>query len=220
MSLGLIFDIDGTLVTFRFDVRGTRRELIAELTKDGFDTSDLTLSSPTQRIMDAARGQVVAGKVRTDYPSLKQRLYSILDRFEMESSMNASLFPGTVETLRFLRSRSAKLGVLTNSGRKSAEEVLNRYSLAEFFDFVLTREDVDEMKPSPEGIHRAVSMFSLPKESLYYVGDSLYDIIAAKEAGLKVVSVATGNYTAQKLREEGADIVIDSLPSLPRVLRL
>jgi HAD superfamily hydrolase (TIGR01549 family) len=218
MPPGLIFDIDGTLVSFRFDVQGTRSALLAEMTKMGFDVTGLSLSSPTQRIMDAVRSQIESGRVGGDYLSIKARLYSILDRFEEESSSNATLFPDTVETLKLLRERSVKLCVLTNSGRRSAYQLLDKYSLSRFFAFVLTRDDVDAMKPDPEGIHKALSMLSLPKEEVLYVGDSPYDIMAAKQAGLKVISVATGNYDSERLRAEGADLVIESLKGLPGIL--
>lgn len=220
MTLGVLFDIDGTLVTFNFDVQGSRRALLAELSRRGFDVSGLSLSSPTQSVIDEARRQVEAGKVRVDFGQVRQKLFSILDEFELESGKFVSAFPGSKEALGTLRARSAKLGVLTNSGRLAASKILERSSLSGFFDFVLTRDDVSAMKPRPDGVNQAVSLFALPREKVVYVGDSLYDIMAAKAAGLKVVSIATGNYTVEKLRGEGADEVVASLAELPGVLPL
>ena len=84
--------------------------------------------------------------------------------------------------------------------------------------FTLTREDTRAMKPSPEGLIEAVSIVSLPPEDVYYVGDSPLDVVAAKAAGVKMVSVTTGNYSAERLRSEGADYVIASLSQLVPVL--
>lgn len=220
MTLGVLFDVDGTLVTFKFDVQGSRKALFAELSKSGFDVSGLSLTSPTQSLIDAARGQLAAGTVRADFESVKRRLFSILDDFELESGKSVSAFPGAREVLASLKARSARLGVLTNSGRRAASRVLERSSLSAYFDFVLTRDDVDAMKPRPEGLSLAVSLFALPKERVFYVGDSPYDIMAAKAAGLRVVSVATGTHTVEKLRSEGADEVVGSLADLPHVLPL
>lgn len=220
MALGVLFDIDGTLVTFEFDVEGTRKALLDELAKEGFDTSGLSMSSPTQYVMDSVRSQIASGRVSIDYHGFRRKLYSILDEFELDSCENAVAFPDAASTLGLLHSKSVKLAVLTNGGRRAASRVLGRAGLLDYFEFVLTREDVDAMKPNPEGVNLAVSMFSLPKDHVFYVGDSLYDIMAAKKAGLRVISVATGNYTAERLRSEGSDEVIDSLRSLPRVLAL
>ena len=220
MTFGVLFDIDGTLVTFNFDVQGSRRALFAELAKFGFDVSKLSLISPTQSVIDAARNQVESGEVRADFASIRRRLFSILDDFELESGKSVSAFPDARDTLASLRAKSAKLGVLTNSGRRAASRILERSSLAGYFDFVLTRDDVDAMKPSPDGVYKAISLFGLPKDNVVYVGDSRYDIMAAKAAGLRVVGVATGIYTSEKLQAEGADEVVGSLADLPRALSM
>jgi phosphoglycolate phosphatase-like HAD superfamily hydrolase len=74
------------------------------------------------------------------------------------------------------------------------------------------------MKPRPEGLLMAVTLLSLPKESVYYVGDSTFDVMAAKAAGVKIVSVTTGNYSAERLRSQGADYVISSVSELTVVM--
>jgi phosphoglycolate phosphatase len=213
-----VFDIDGTLVTFKFDVRGTRIAIIEELSKWGFDTAGLDLTTPTQTMVDSARMQVEAGKVRVEFDEVRTRLYSILDASEMESSHTTSVFPGTLETLDYLRSKSVRLGVLTNSGRRAAVEILRSAGLLDCFEFVLSRDDVAMMKPRPDGLVRAILMLEIPRDQIVYVGDSRYDIIAAKQAGLRVVAVSTGNYNEARLREEGADYVISSISELPGLL--
>lgn len=217
-SVAAVFDIDGTLVTFKFDVRGTRIAIIEELSKRGFDTAGLNMTTPTQAMVDSARMQVESGKVRAEFEEVRAKLYSILDTSEMESSHTTSVFPGTRETLDYLRSKSVRLGVLTNSGRRAAAAILRSTGLQDCFEFVLCREDVAMMKPRPDGLVRAISMLGMPRDQIFYVGDSRYDIIAAKQAELRVVAVSTGNYDAAKLREEGADYVISAISELPGLL--
>ena len=217
MVVGVIFDIDGTLVSFRFDVRGARRALIDELGRQGFDTGGLDLGTPIQRILDSARGQSEAGR-GPGYGALRRSVFAILDGFEVESTESASILPGVRKALDALRSRGVRLAVLSNSGRKSADAALERAGLLDCFEFVLTRDDTETMKPRPEGLEMAAAKFGLPKTSIYYVGDSAFDIHAAKAAGVKVVSVATGNYTAERLKTEGADYAISSLSELSAIL--
>jgi HAD superfamily hydrolase (TIGR01509 family) len=217
MAVAAIFDIDGTLVRFNFDVQGTRKVIIDELKARGVDTTGLNLATPTQQILDTAKSRMQAAGPG-EYELLRRKVFSILDSFELDGVASTTAFPGTRKTLLDLKSMGVRLAVVTNSGRKAAFASLGRAGILDCFEFVLTRDDTEVMKPRPEGLLKAVSMFSLPKDSIFYVGDSTFDIIAAKRAGLRMVSVATGNYSVERLRTEGADFVISSISELSRVL--
>jgi phosphoglycolate phosphatase len=217
LEAAVVFDIDGTLVTFQFDVKGTRKALIDELERRGYETSGLDLSTPTQRILDVAKEQS-PGRNDAYYKEVRAAVYSILDRFETSSAATTSPFPEAAGVLRKLKAKGLHLAVLTNSGKKAASVALTRSGLGGFFEFVLTRDDTSTMKPRPEGLAMAVERLSLPREAVSYVGDSPYDIQAAKGAGVRSIAVATGNYTEERLWAEGADAVITSISGLPDVL--
>jgi HAD superfamily hydrolase (TIGR01509 family) len=217
MAVAAIFDIDGTLVSFKFDAKGVRRALIGELEVRGVDTTGLDLSSPTQDILDAARERMPPGE--QGYEGYRRRVFDILDTFELKEIGSTKPFPETHGALTSLKAEGVRLAVLTNSGRKAATMSLANADLSGFFEFVLTRNDTETMKPRPEGLLQAVSMLSLPKEEVYYVGDAPYDVMAAKGAGVRSVSVATGSYTAELLAAAGPDFVIRSVSELGGVLR-
>ena len=216
MAVAAIFDIDGTLVSFKFDAEGVRRALIGELRARGVDASGLDLSSPTQKILDAAKSRMSPGI--EGYEGYRRKVFDILDGFELKDIASTKPFPGIREALVNLRAEGVRLGVLTNSGRKASTLSLTAAGLLGFFEFVLTRNDTETMKPRPEGLLQAVSMLSLPKEDVYYVGDTPYDVMAAKGAGVRSVSVATGSYTADRLAAAGSDFVIASVSELGGVL--
>jgi HAD superfamily hydrolase (TIGR01509 family) len=216
MVVGVVFDVDGTLVTFQFDVRGTRSALIGEMARLGYDTGGLDLTSPIQTILDSARAQ--SGTKGLNYEELRQWAFSMLDRSEVKSDATTAPIPGVRDALDLLLSGGARLGVLTNSGRTSAALSLRKAGLTDCFEFVLTRDDTIIMKPRPEGLEEAAARFGIAKNSVYYVGDTPYDVRAARDAGVRVVSVATGNYTVERLRSEGPDFAIASLSELPRAL--
>lgn len=217
MAVAAIFDLDGTLVTFNLDIKEWRKVLIDVLSRRGFDTGGLGLTTPTQDILDYARSQ--AGPDRPEaYESLREEAFSILDRLELESVASASVFPDAVDTLRYLRSKGVRLCIVTNSGRRAASESLKKSGLGGFFEFVLTRDDTETMKPRPEGVVKAVAMLGLSPAEVFYIGDSRYDVIAAKQAGVRSVAVATGNYTTEMLRSLGADLVITSISQLQSAL--
>lgn len=217
MAVAAIFDLDGTLVTFNLDIHEWRRVLLGVLKRRGFETGSLGLSTPTQDILDYAKAQAGPGGTAV-YESLRREAFDILDKLELEGTPSATVYPDAVETLRYLASRGVRLCVLTNSGRKAASESLKKSGLGDFFEFVLTRDDTETMKPRPDGLAKAVALLGISPSEAYYVGDSRYDIMAAKQAGVKSVAVATGNYTAENLKELGANFVIASLSQLRGVL--
>jgi len=218
LTAAAIFDIDGTLVTFTFDVQRSREALLREMSARGFSTERLGLATPTQLIIDAAHDQVARGQVEADFEALRKRFYDILDGFELASVSTTSVLPGVSESLTYLKSRGVRLAVLTNSGRKAAAKALERAGLTRMFEFVLTRDETLSLKPRPEGLKMAVLMLGVPTGDVYYIGDSTMDIIAARAAGLKLISVATGSYSGDRLRKEGAELVVSSLEELPRVI--
>jgi len=217
MAVAAIFDLDGTLVTFKLDIREWRKVIIDVMSKRGFDTSGLDLVTPTQEILDRAKAQVPSDATER-YDSLRREAFTILDSLEIEGARSASLFPGVGEVLRRLKSTGFRLGLLTNSGRAAASLSLTRWDLQGLFELVLTRDDIDAMKPRPEGLSKAARMLGVLPHQAYYVGDSVYDVMAARAAGMKSIAVATGNYTAERLKSERADYVITALTELPKVL--
>jgi len=218
MIRAVIFDVDGTLVTFNFNVAGSRKAMIAELTRRGYDTRGLTASTPTQQFLDIAKAQADPRSRGEDQEDLKAKIFSILDDFETESVKKAVTQVGAISTLQTLKRSRIRLGAVTNSGRAGTEAVLKKVALRGFFEFVLTREDVPAMKPEPDGILRAVALLRLPKEEVLYVGDSVYDVRAAKRAEVRIASVPTGTYSASRLLDESPDILMNSITDLPRIL--
>lgn len=214
----VIFDLDGTLITFNFNSKGTKKALLAELRKMGFGTEGLDETSSTQNILDRARESPGRGTGSVEYAKARRRLFDVIDEFEVETIRDTTMFPGAREALSRLSSNGVVLAVLTNSGRRATDYVLAKMGLTETFSFVLTRDEVESMKPSPEGLRKAMTMLPTGVEKVYYVGDSPYDIAAAKSAGVKVISVPTGNYTGETLKGEGADYVVTSIEMVPGIL--
>ena len=215
MVRGLIFDVDGTLVSHKVDGEKLRSTTARELVRMGFDISfmdDKTLH--TQQIIDRAREQIESGSVKIKFELFRAALNEALDELEMDWNALAEPIPGTNDLLDDLRTRNVRLATLTNSGRAPSEWLLKQHDLLRRFDFTLSRDDVTALKPSPDGVFRALELMRLPKAEVVYVGDSIIDVKAAKAAGIKVASVTTGRYSHERLRNEGSDYIMDSLSEL------
>lgn len=219
MFRGIVFDVDGTLVSLKVDGEKLKTTTSRELMRFGFDVSFMNEGNMyTQDVIDRARQMVENGIVKADFTVVRSSLNKALDDLEMDWNSRAEPIPGVAEVLAGLKSSSVKIATLTNSGRVPSEWLLRKYGLFGYFDFTLTRDDVPAMKPHADGMLTAISRMGLPKERVLYVGDSVIDVKAAKKAEIKIASVITGRYTAERLHEEGSDYILNSLSELSKLV--
>lgn len=210
---GLIFDVDGTLVTLNVDGDKMRTKMAEELNRLGFDISFIAEGVSSQEIIDRAKLQVELGRVEADFEKVRAALYQILDELELQWNAKSEPIRGVEEVLSRLKEthRGLALATLTNSGRKPSELLLKKHGLIKYFDFTFSRDELPFMKPRPEAILHALEVMRLEKEAVLYVGDSVVDVRAARSAGVRIAAVPTGRYPSSRLREEGADLVLGSL---------
>jgi HAD superfamily hydrolase (TIGR01549 family) len=121
-------------------------------------------------------------------------------------------FEGAVELLRAVRERGFRL-VLASSGKKAhVERYLDLLDARELAEAWTTSDDVDETKPEPDLLHAAVE--KVGGGSPVMIGDSTWDLLAARRAGHLGYAVLTGGFSVEELREAGAAEVFSSLAEL------
>jgi HAD superfamily hydrolase (TIGR01509 family) len=160
----VIFDMDGTLTEELLDFEEIRREI-------GLPAAGGILEH-IAGMGDAARA-VAEG---------------ILHRHEMESSEQCVLQPGAKAMLEGLQARGVRTALLTRNSRACAECVLGRHELA--FEFVATREHLPH-KPHGDSILNIVRKLGISPERVLMVGDYIYDLQAARAAGVDSALLCT-----------------------------
>jgi beta-phosphoglucomutase len=88
-----------------------------------------------------------------------------------------------------LKEIGVKVGVVTNSIRKSAEFMLNYAGILENLDILITNEDVTSGKPSPEGYLKAINALGANAATTWVIEDGEYGALAAAAAGANVIKV-------------------------------
>jgi phosphoglycolate phosphatase len=221
---GIIFDLDGTLISLHVDGTAFRREIAQELVRSGF-RMDLIESNPgrlyVQDMLHLAKSQIEVGLVSADYERVRERTFRALDALEVEWITHSRLLPGAEALLSRLRAEGeaqTTLALLTNSGRAATRYAMEHLGFKRYFDKSFTRDDLPAMKPRPEGIVTALDALRLERSEVLYVGDSPTDIMATKGAGIRIASVASGRYDVEALRTLGADYALGSLSELDDLL--
>jgi HAD superfamily hydrolase (TIGR01509 family) len=98
------------------------------------------------------------------------------------------VLPGVPETLRSLQGRM-RMAVVTSSQRQHFDVMHADLGLTRYFEFVLTREDYGEAKPSPESYLLALHRLGMKAESCVAVEDSERGLAAARAAGLRCLVI-------------------------------
>lgn len=98
-------------------------------------------------------------------------------------------FPGIKEIIKTLHGANYKLGIVSNNSTESIKMGLKHLDLEHYFETIITRDDVSETKPSPEGIQKMLHVMDLNQEHALFIGDTSNDILAAKQAGIHSVMV-------------------------------
>ncbi|WP_218093146.1 HAD family hydrolase [Paenibacillus solanacearum] len=113
-----------------------------------------------------------------------QRFFTLKMNHYHEKS---TVFPGVIEGLKALKESGRRLGIVTNQQKAVTEQALAAFGMADLFDIVVAIEDVAKGKPDPEGIHQAMRAIGAAPETTAMAGDSAYDLLAARNAGVASV---------------------------------
>ncbi|MBI2429716.1 MAG: HAD family hydrolase [Ignavibacteriales bacterium] len=114
--------------------------------------------------------------------------------YRAEHGRLAALYPGTKEILEFLKKRDVLLCLFTGKGRTTTDITLEEVGIGQYFDMTITGDDVDEFKPSGDGIRKIMQKFSLQSVDVLMVGDSVSDFSASRETGVDIASVVWDSY--------------------------
>ncbi|TVY10318.1 pyrophosphatase PpaX [Paenibacillus cremeus] len=178
----VLFDLDGTILD--------TNELIIQSfihTFEGVTPEPVTREHIIPNMGRPLVEQMVyfSGRQQVDDLVQKYRKFNVDKHDELVRE-----FPYVRETLAQLHAAGVKLGVVTSKIRMTTEMGLKLTGMYEFFGTIVTVEDVQHAKPAPEGIHKALRELGGSTESALMVGDSHYDIDAAKNAGIPSAAVA------------------------------
>ncbi|MFX0067531.1 MAG: HAD family hydrolase [Promethearchaeota archaeon] len=211
----VIFDLDGTLVWFRIDYMSARKKALDRLREHNIDAELLSATEPIfttlGRVFDYLRKK---GAKEGELKRIRQAVDQAIEQYELEGAKMTSLIPGVIGTLEELKRRGFKLGIFTLNRDLTTSYVLKKTNIREFFDVIVTRDDVDEPKPSIEHLGKAIELLGIAPEKTIVIGDHPVDFQAANSIGVLTIGVETSMKTAEELKKGGADYTIRGVSEL------
>lgn len=100
------------------------------------------------------------------------------------------VFPGILDLMEKLKKRGYKTGIVTSRLWHTTQIGLQKYDMEQYFDVVITADDTDKHKPDPEPVNIALERLGSKPEEAIMIGDSMFDILCAKNAGVKAALVS------------------------------
>lgn len=131
-----------------------------------------------------------------------------------------TLFPGMRELLAKLKSRGYKIGLVTSRLSRTTREGMEKYDISGFVDAIVTADDTRKHKPDPEPINMMLAKLGSTPESSIMVGDTMFDIKCARNAGVDSVLVgwAVAPSEEEISGDEGPDYIIEKAGDLLNIL--
>lgn len=210
------FDLDGTLVDTSGDLTAAVNHVLA-----GVGRPLLSTETVKQHIGGGAKLMLQQGLEATggipdnDFKPLYKQMLSF---YEANVSVHSRPFDGAIALLDELDAMNICYAVVTNKFESLAVKLLTDLNLAHRMGCILGAETLGKENAKPSG----APIFEMIKRcgggSAAYIGDSIYDVMAAKNADVPSVAVSFG-YLHGPIEELGADATIDHFDELIPALR-
>jgi pyrophosphatase PpaX len=206
---GILLDLDGTIVDSKEAYREAVRTASEELGQKNMDEKMIT-EIPKRLEQNLSIENLLKG---TD---AQKFLSTYLKAYYHATTVKAKPFPKIPETLKKL-SEKAKLALITMRyvPRKTVFNELEKFGVAKYFQSIITALDTDAPKPSPEALIKCAMQLNVEMRDCVVVGDSVVDIRAGKNAGIRTVAVLSGIFSRKELKRENPDLILENVNQLP-----
>jgi HAD superfamily hydrolase (TIGR01509 family) len=214
MTKAVIFDWDGTLAD-------TKKAVITSfqtvLKGAGCNVNDEFI----ERLMGVGTRKTILEafrecQIRIDVSTL-EKLAEEKIRIQSQLVDIVNLFDGVTELLEGIQAK-INIGLATMSHRKVVNRLLAAKKIRNYFQVVVTADDVGKPKPDPEVFLVSAAILGVKAEDCVVIEDSVFGVRAAKTAGMKCIAVLSGIYTREELKEENPDLIVGSLVEKTKIL--
>jgi HAD superfamily hydrolase (TIGR01509 family) len=203
----LIFDLDGTLVdtvqtriaawlrTFEeFGIAAHRRQVTKLIGSDGRRLA---------RVVADAAGMAIDAALAEEIDRRAGEVYS-------ELNTDPRPLPGARELLQALDALGLRWAIATSSRPEQVGKSIESLNLPRP-PTIIDGSRVEHAKPAPDLLLFAARELGIEPRRAWYVGDSIWDMQAARAAGMSAIGVASGSATTEELQVAGASLTVDNL---------
>ena len=199
----VLFDLDGTLID-------SGPIILASMQHAARQVLDREIAY--EELAATVGGQGLVSQMQELDPERVDELVEVYRAHNDPLHEALEAFEGMIDVLPRLRAGGRRLGIVTAKRHRTVALALDRFPwLEEQFEVVIAHEDTDRHKPEPDPVLAALERLGAEPSEAAYVGDSPFDIQAAKAAGTFAVGVAWGGiHSDERLLAEAPDAFVRS----------
>jgi pyrophosphatase PpaX len=198
----VLFDLDGTVVDSGPIILASMRHATREVLGRDFGDAEL---------MQAVGGPGLEAQMAAFAPERVAELVQVYRAHNepLHDALEACV--GMEDVLLRLHADGHRLGVVTAKRRSTVELAFARVPVAHLFETVVGGDETERHKPDPQPLLLAAERLQADPAETAYVGDSPFDIRAAKAAGMHAVAVTWGRiHDRERLAREEPDAIVDA----------
>jgi pyrophosphatase PpaX len=206
----VLFDLDGTVVDSGAIILASLRHATQTV---------LGETIPDERLLATVGGSGLASQMRDFDPNRVDELVRVYTEHNAPLHAELAACEGMLELLEDLKADGRRLGIVTAKRRKTVQLAFETVPIEHLFDVVVAGDETDRQKPHPEPLLRALAQLDARASTAAYVGDSPFDIQAAKAGGLTAIAATWGRiHNRDLLEREEPDHLVETSEELRAVL--
>lgn len=201
----VIFDLDGTLLNTDLLIKKSFQHVFAKY-KPGYTLSD-------EEILSFLGPSLKESFSRYFDESLVDELIDYYRDYNHSHHEDfVTIYPTVIETVKYLKDKEYPLAVVTTKYSVAAYIGLDLFDLRQYFDIVLGMDQVEHVKPDPEGILTVMKKTRCSKAIM--IGDNVSDILAGKNAGIYTIGVKWTPKGTKEIEKLNPDLMIDQMDEI------
>ncbi|MDX6478840.1 MAG: pyrophosphatase PpaX [Gaiellaceae bacterium] len=206
----VLFDLDGTVIDSGSIILASMRHATHEVLGREYGDAEL---------MAAVGGPGLEAQMAAIAPDRVEELVRVYRAHNEPLHDELECCAGMDDILVRLKEEGRRLGIVTAKRRATVELAFARLPLAHLFETVVGGDETERHKPDPEPLLLAAERLGVAAADAAYVGDSPFDVRAAKAAGMHAVAVSWGRiHNRERLEAEEPDALVDTAEELYAVL--
>jgi len=206
---GIIFDIDGTLTATNELIFATFNHITEKYLNRSYSPKEIiALFGPTEKV-------IIKEIMSENYD---EAMHDYHQFYRANHNRMAKAFDGILDVIKELKNRDILLSIYTGKGRLSSEITLEEIGVINDFDMIVTGDDIEGHKPSPEGVDVFVNKYNLNRDRVLMIGDAPPDVKAAKSTGIKIASVLWDSYAKEEVLKMESDYYFNTVEELSEFL--